>query len=386
MRFDGPGLPFAPSDHGWKTMSILNVAGVSKFYKDVRALDDVTFEFEKGIISFLGPSGCGKTTLLRSIAGLEIPDSGSIAIADKVQTSIADGILVPPYSREIGFVFQNYALWPHMTVFNNVAFGLKLRKKSAADIKRKVMAALELVGLQGREQRFPSQLSGGQQQRVALARSLALEPRLILLDEPLSNLDAKLREQMRVEFKKLIKQVSISALYVTHDQEEAFTISDAVVVMDAGKILQYGAPDEIYNRPAHPFVASFVGHSALVDGRVVRVEGENCLVNIPEFNGANLVSPAPRSVAAGDACKVVIRTTEVKLSHDGFPDGADNVLEGMMTSREYRGGLTDHRIQIGSKELVVTSHKFCPMIRVNGDGGKTFVSIDRSAISLILTQ
>ena len=386
MRFDGPGLPFAPSDHGWKTMSILNVAGVSKFYKDVRALDDVTFEFEKGIISFLGPSGCGKTTLLRSIAGLEIPDSGSIAIADKVQTSINDGILVPPYSREIGFVFQNYALWPHMTVFNNVAFGLKLRKKSAADIKRKVMAALELVGLQGREQRFPSQLSGGQQQRVALARSLALEPRLILLDEPLSNLDAKLREEMRVELKKLIKQVSISALYVTHDQEEAFTISDAVVVMDAGKILQYGAPDEIYNRPAHPFVASFVGHSALVDGRVLRVEGENCLVHVPEFNGANLVSPAPRSAVAGNACKVVIRTTEVKLSPDGFPESADNVLEGMMTSREYRGGLTDHRIQIGSKELVVTSHKFCPMIRVNGDGGKTFVSIDRSAISVILAQ
>jgi len=386
MRFDGPGLPFAPSDHGWKTMSILNVAGVSKFYKDVKALDDVTFEFEKGIISFLGPSGCGKTTLLRSIAGLEIPDSGSIAIADKVQTSIADGILVPPYSREIGFVFQNYALWPHMTVFNNVAFGLKLRKKSAADIKRKVMAALELVGLQGREQRFPSQLSGGQQQRVALARSLALEPRLILLDEPLSNLDAKLREEMRVELKKLIKQVSISALYVTHDQEEAFTISDAVVVMDAGKILQYGAPDEIYNRPAHPFVASFVGHSALVDGRVLRVEGENCLVHVPEFNGANLVSPAPRSAVAGNACKVVIRTTEVKLSPDGFPESADNVLEGMMTSREYRGGLTDHRIQIGSKELVVTSHKFCPMIRVNGDGGKTFVSIDRSAISVILAQ
>jgi ABC-type Fe3+/spermidine/putrescine transport system ATPase subunit len=386
MRFDGPGLPFAPSDHGWKTMSILNVAGVSKFYKDVRALDDVTFEFEKGIISFLGPSGCGKTTLLRSIAGLEIPDSGSIAIADKVQTSIADGILVPPYSREIGFVFQNYALWPHMTVFNNVAFGLKLRKKSADEIKRKVLSVLELVGLKGREERFPSQLSGGQQQRVALARSLALEPRLILLDEPLSNLDAKLREEMRVELKKLIKQVSISALYVTHDQEEAFTISDAVVVMDAGKILQYGAPDEIYNRPAHPFVASFVGHSALVDGRVLRVEGENCLVHVPEFNGANLVSPAPRSAVAGNACKVVIRTTEVKLSPDGFPESADNVLEGMMTSREYRGGLTDHRIQIGSKELVVTSHKFCPMIRVNGDGGKTFVSIDRSAISVILAQ
>ncbi|HEX9262775.1 MAG TPA: ABC transporter ATP-binding protein [Candidatus Binatia bacterium] len=367
-------------------MSILTVEGISKYYKDIKALDDVSFEFNKGIISFLGPSGCGKTTLLRSIAGLEIPDSGSISIADKVQTSIERGILVPPYAREIGFVFQNYALWPHMTVFNNVAFGLKLRKKSAEEIKRKVMSTLELVGLQGREQRFPSQLSGGQQQRVALARSLALEPQLILLDEPLSNLDAKLREEMRVELKKLIKQVGISALYVTHDQEEAFTISDAVVVMEGGKILQYGAPDEIYNRPSHPFVASFVGHSALVDGTVLRIEGGSCIVNIPEFNGANLVSLAPPKLAAGDVCKVVIRTTEIRLSHDGFSDGADNILEGLMVSREYRGGLTDHRVQIGSKELVVTSHKYCPMIRVNGDEGKTFVSIDRSAISVIVSH
>ena len=323
--------------------------------------------------------------MLRSIAGLEVPDSGSISIADKVQTSIEQGILVPPYSREIGFVFQNYALWPHMTVFKNVAFGLKLRKKSDDEIERKVLTTLELVGLKGREQRYPSQLSGGQQQRVALARSLALEPRLILLDEPLSNLDAKLREEMRVELKKLIKKVGISALYVTHDQEEAFTISDAVVVMESGKILQYGAPDEIYNRPAHAFVASFVGHSTLVDGKVVSINGADCLVDIPDFNGASLIAPAPKNAAVGAACKVVIRTTEVKLSHDGFPEGTDNVVEGVMTSREYRGGLTDHRVQIGSTELVITSHKFCPMIRVNGDGGRTFVAIDRSAISLIVS-
>jgi len=366
-------------------MSILKIENVSKIFKDVKALDNVSFEFEKGILSFLGPSGCGKTTLLRSIAGLEVPDAGSISIADKVQTSIEQHILVPPYSREIGFVFQNYALWPHMTVFKNVAFGLKLRKKSNDEIERKVMTALELVGLKGREQRYPSQLSGGQQQRVALARSLALEPRLILLDEPLSNLDAKLREEMRVELKKLIKKVGISALYVTHDQEEAFTISDAVVVMESGKILQYGAPDEIYNRPAHPFVASFVGHSTLVDGKIVSVNGVNCLVNIPDFNGASLISLMPKGAAAGAACKVVIRTTEVKLSQDGFPEGTENVVEGVMTSREYRGGLTDHRVQIGAKELVVTSHKLCPMIRVNGDGGKTFVAIDRSAISLIVS-
>jgi iron(III) transport system ATP-binding protein len=333
----------------------------------------------------LGPSGCGKTTLLRSIAGLEVPDSGSISIADKIQTSIERGILVPPYSREIGFVFQSYALWPHMTVFDNVAFGLKLRKRSQLETQRKVLSTLELVGLEGREQRYPSQLSGGQQQRVALARSLALEPRLILLDEPLSNLDAKLREEMRVELKKLIKKVGISALYVTHDQDEAFTISDAVVVMDGGKILQYGTPDEIYNRPLHPFVAAFVGHSTLVDGKIVSIEGDNCLVNVPDFNGADLLSPITKAAVAGDACKVVIRTTEVKLSHDGFPAGTDNVLEGTMTSREYRGGLTDHRIQIGSKELVVTSHKLCPMIRINGDGGKTYVSIDRSSISVIVT-
>jgi ABC-type Fe3+/spermidine/putrescine transport system ATPase subunit len=367
-------------------MPILKVEGVTKLYKDLKALDDVTFEFETGILSFLGPSGCGKTTLLRSIAGLEVPDAGSISIADKVQTSIERGILVPPYSREIGFVFQNYALWPHMTVFKNVAFGLKLRKKPAAEIERKVMSALELVGLKGREERYPSQLSGGQQQRVALARSLALEPRLILLDEPLSNLDAKLREEMRVELKKLIKKVGISALYVTHDQEEAFTISDAVVVMDGGKILQYGAPDEIYNRPTHPFVASFVGHSTLVDGKVLRIDGSECVIQVPEFNGASLRSPAAKGLSEGAACKVVIRTTEVKLSNEKFPESADNVLEGVMTGREYRGGLTDHRVQIGSKEMVVTSHKLCPMIHINGDGDKTFVSIDRSAISIIVVH
>ena len=364
-------------------MPILTVQGVTKLFKDVKALDDVSFEFEKGILSFLGPSGCGKTTLLRSIAGLEVPDTGSIYIADKVQTSIERGILIPPYSRAIGFVFQNYALWPHMTVFKNVSFGLKLRKTPAGEIERKVMSSLELVGLKGREQRYPSQLSGGQQQRVALARSLALEPRLILLDEPLSNLDAKLREEMRVELKRLIKKVGISALYVTHDQEEAFTISDAVVVMDGGKILQYGAPDEIYNRPAHPFVASFIGHATVVDGKVVKIEGNDCIVSVPDFNGANLFAPAVKGLAAGDACKVVIRTTEVKLSNEKFPEGVGNVLEGLMTGREYRGGLTDHRVQIGSKEIVVTSHKLCPMIHINGDGGKTFVCIDRSAVSLI---
>jgi iron(III) transport system ATP-binding protein len=365
-------------------MSILKIEGVTKRFNEVKALDNISFEFERGILSFLGPSGCGKTTLLRSIAGLEVPDAGSISIAGQLQTSIEQGVLVPPYSREIGFVFQSYALWPHMTVFKNVAFGLKLRKLGEDDIRRKTLGALELVGLGGREERYPSQLSGGQQQRVALARSLALEPRLILLDEPLSNLDAKLREEMRVELRKLIKKVGISALYVTHDQEEAFTISDAVIVMEGGKILQYASPDEIYNRPAHPFVASFIGHAALLDGRLVKVDADSCLVAVADFNNATLVSSPPVRGAPGDACKVVIRTSEIRLSHEAFPPGVPNVIEGQMTSREFRGGLTDHRLLIGARELVVTSHKLCPMIRVNGSDGKTFLSIDKSAISVIV--
>jgi ABC-type Fe3+/spermidine/putrescine transport system ATPase subunit len=363
-------------------MAIVKVEHLSKTFADFNALDDVGFEFEHGILSILGPSGCGKTTLLRCIAGLEVPDDGSVYIADKVQTDIRKGILVPPYSRAIGFVFQNYALWPHMTVYKNVAFGLKLRKIPEPDIRRRVLAALDLVGLPKLEERYPSQLSGGQQQRVALARSLALEPRLILLDEPLSNLDAKLREEMRVELKKLIKKVGISAIYVTHDQEEAFVISDSVIVMEKGKILQYATPDEIYNRPANQFVASFIGRSILVEGRVLRAEGEDCWVMVPEFDRATLLCRRSKDAIAGEACQLVIRTDEIKLNSRKF-DHAENVLEGSMTSRDYRGGLTDHRLQVGTRELVVTSHKLCPMITLDEDGEKIFLHIDKSAISMI---
>ena len=366
-------------------MAILKVEGLSKNYRDLKALDGVSFEFNKGILSFLGPSGCGKTTLLRCIAGLEVPDDGRISIDDKLQTSINDGIFVPPYSREIGFVFQNYALWPHMSVYKNVAFGLKLKKIPEEQIKKKVKSALDLVGLQGLEKRYPSQLSGGQQQRVALARSMAMEPRLILLDEPLSNLDAKLREEMRVELKKLIKKVGISALYVTHDQEEAFVISDIVIVMNRGQILQYAAPDEIYSRPADQFVASFVGRSVLVDGRLVSVNGEECLVTVPEFNHASLICPAPKEGAPGDACKLVLRTGEMQLSDKEIADRS-NLLEGFMISRDYRGGLTDHRIRIGEKEMVITSHRLCPMIDLEGNEGKIFLHVHRSAISVILER
>jgi ABC-type Fe3+/spermidine/putrescine transport system ATPase subunit len=363
-------------------MAIVKVEHLSKTFTDFKALDDVSFEFGHGILSILGPSGCGKTTLLRCIAGLEVPDDGSIYIDDKIQTDIRQGTLVPPYSRAIGFVFQSYALWPHMSVYKNVAFGLKLRHIPEDDIRRRVLKTLDLVGLPKLEERYPSQLSGGQQQRVALARSLAMEPRLILLDEPLSNLDAKLREEMRVELKKLIKKVGISAIYVTHDQEEAFVISDSVIVMNRGKILQYATPDEIYNRPSSQFVASFIGRSVLIDGEVLRADGEDCWVMVPEFNRATLVCRRHQSAVAGAGCQLVIRTGEIKLSSRKF-DSAENVLEGSMTSRDYRGGLTDHRVQVGTREMVVTSHKLCPMISVDEGGEKIFLHIDKSAISMI---
>ena len=365
-------------------MTIVRVEGLTKRYKSVKALDNVSFEFKSGILSFLGPSGCGKTTLLRCIAGLEVPDEGAIYIEDEVQTSISEGVLVPSYSRKIGFVFQSYALWPHMSVFSNVAFGLKLRKVSADEVSRRVLATLDLVGLQNMEKRYPSQLSGGQQQRVALARSLVMEPRLILLDEPLCNLDAKLREEMRGELKRLIKKVGISALYVTHDQEEAFVLSDTVIIMDRGRIQQYAAADEIYERPANEFVAAFVGHSSLVSGRLVKLEGDNCLVTVPEFGDVTLVCRAPVKASVGDPCFLVIRNREVKLSTQKIV-GQNNVLEGLMLSRDYRGGLTDHRVRIGSKEIVVTSHNLCPMINLEGDEGKVFLRIDKAAISVIRT-
>jgi ABC-type Fe3+/spermidine/putrescine transport system ATPase subunit len=246
------------------------------------------------------------------------------------------------------------------------------------------LAALDLVGLQNLEKRYPSQLSGGQQQRVALARSFVMEPRLILLDEPLSNLDAKLREEMRGELKKLIKQVGISALYVTHDQEEAFVISDTVIVMDRGRIMQYAAPDEIYDRPANQFVAAFVGRTALVDGTVVKLEGEHCVVTVPEFGDARLVCRAPEKASVGDSVCLVIRTREIKLNSQKFVD-QNNVLEGLMVSRDYRGGATDHRVRVGSKEIVVTSHNLCPMIKLEHDRGKVYLHIDESAISAIVT-
>jgi spermidine/putrescine transport system ATP-binding protein len=242
---------------------IVAVRGVSKAYGDVRAVDNITLDIRRGeFVSLLGPSGCGKSTLLRMLAGFEEPDDGSITI-DGV-----DVLDVPPHRRPVNMVFQNYALFPHMTVFNNVAFGLRRKKVPAKEIEFKVPQFLDLVGLQAQGQRYPSQLSGGQQQRVALARALINEPKVLLLDEPLGALDLKLRKRMQIELKQVQREVGISFIYVTHDQDEALSLSDRIAVMSEGVVQQFGTGPDIYDRPRTEFVANFLGESNVVRAEV----------------------------------------------------------------------------------------------------------------------
>ncbi|GAA3466033.1 ABC transporter ATP-binding protein [Nonomuraea roseola] len=241
----------------------IRIEGVSKSFGPTVALESVDLRVPSGqLATLLGSSGCGKTTLLRIIAGFEQADGGSIRFGER------DIARVPVWKRNIGFVFQSYALWPHMTVEENVAYGLRLRKQPKDEIRDKVAKGLAMVGLTGREQRRPGQLSGGQQQRVALARALALEPDVLLMDEPLSNLDAKLRVEMRREIRRIQQETGITAIYVTHDQDEALEISDVVAVMNGGNVEQIGTPEQIYDEPRTTFVASFVGSVSLLQGRV----------------------------------------------------------------------------------------------------------------------
>src|SRR5499426_2755632 len=250
-------------------MAGISIERVSKSYGPVAAVRDLSLEIrDREFVTLLGPSGCGKTTLLRLIAGFLAPDRGVIRV-DGLPVSSA-GSLVPPERRGMGMVFQNYAIWPHKTVYENVAFGLEVRKVARAEARERVARVLELVNLAGLEGRYPSELSGGQQQRVALARSLVVEPDILLLDEPLSNLDAKLRERMRWELKELQRRTGITFVYVTHDQSEAMALSDRIAVMHAGEIMQVGAPRAVYARPVNKIVADFMGLVNLISGRVVR--------------------------------------------------------------------------------------------------------------------
>jgi len=309
----------------------------------VVAVDNVSLEIADGeFFSFLGPSGCGKTTTLRLIAGFEFPDSGKILFGDE------DVTFKKPYERNTAMVFQNYALWPHMTVYENVAFGLKIRKVSEDEQKRRVREALELVKLSGLENRYPTQLSGGQQQRVALARALVVQPRVLLLDEPLSNLDAKVRVEVREEIKRIQRELKITTIYVTHDQEEAMSISDRIAVMNQGKIIQIGTPEELYFSPKELFVATFFGKPNVLDG-VYLGDGRAKIGDGLEIE----VTPVfkEKELEKGEELKIVIRPEHVHMVGREEPQAEKSWrVKGKIVMRMFTGNIQELKIAIGGKE------------------------------------
>jgi iron(III) transport system ATP-binding protein len=339
---------------------MLSIENLRKVFRppgqaEVRAVDDVNLSVDAGrLLTMLGPSGCGKTTTLRCLAGLERPDQGRIVIGDTTVFDSAKGIFVPASDRGIGMVFQSYAIWPHMSVFENVAFPLRVsraRKFSSAEIKERVKKALEMVRLGGLEQRASTRLSGGQQQRLALARGLVHEPKVLLLDEPLSNLDAKLREQMRFELKHLQRTLRITTVYVTHDQAEALALSDEIAVFNAGRVVQRGSPQDIYSRPGSRFVADFIGSANFVSGSVTQEAGADGLAAVATAHGI-LRCPFAKAVRAGEKVVVSARPEDLLLSAAPPGEGL-NVLTGTVSGRIFLGDVIDYTVNIGETELRV---------------------------------
>ena len=317
----------------------ISVQDLTKRFGPLAVVNGVNFSIEEGeLFTLLGPSGCGKTTLLRLIAGFYAPDNGTIRFDDRVVND------VPPHERGIGMVFQNYALWPHMTVFENVAYGLKLRKAGHAEIVGRVAGVLEKVKLTGLGDRYPGQLSGGQQQRVALARALVLNPKILLLDEPLSNLDAKIRVQVRAEIRKLQKELGITTVYVTHDQEEALTLSDRIAVFNQGRVFQVGPPKALYERPANRFVADFIGISNLIDGTVRAVDAQQRRLRVETALG-EFSTLFDEHFRAGDQCVLSIRPENAAL--DGEPAADRNRAQGRIAFAAYLGNTLRYDVDLG---------------------------------------
>jgi iron(III) transport system ATP-binding protein len=326
----------------------------------VRAAQDVTFTVDEGrLFTLLGPSGCGKTTTLRSIAGLEHPRAGEIAVGGTVVYSSSKGIFVAPNRRGFGMVFQSYAIWPHMNVFQNVAFPLEVgdRRYSRAEVREHVMRVLSAVQLEPLAERQATKLSGGQQQRLALARALVMEPPLLLLDEPLSNLDAKLRERMRFELKRLQRELRITTVYVTHDQSEALALSHQIAVMHDGRIAQIGSPREIYEQPASQFVADFVGNTNFIEGHVAaaapgEAPAEWRYVVRTEMGDLTMVSALPLRV--DDRVSLSVRPEDVELT-EVRPVG-ENVWEGRVDQKVFLGEAVDFQVRVGSRALLSRRH------------------------------
>ena len=314
-------------------MTDVSLRSLTKTFGGPPAVNEVSLDIRNGeFVSLLGPSGCGKTTTLKLVAGFEMADSGAITFDGQ------DVSQLPAEKRDIGMVFQSYALFPHLTVAQNLAFGLEVRKVARADITRRIAQAMDIVQLQGLGDRYPRQLSGGQQQRVALARALVIEPRILLLDEPLANLDARLRDEMRDFIRELQRRVGITTIYVTHDQAEALTMSDRVVVMFAGQVAQVGPPQDIYERPVSRAVAEFVGRVNLLSGRVLEIGNNSCSIDTP-LGMVALGQASP--VKVGQSVDIALRPEAIALLPAAGQDGAAKVV-----SASYGGGLIDYRVEV----------------------------------------
>lgn len=311
-----------------------------KVFGSTRAVDHISLKIEPGELFFLlGPSGCGKTTLLRCIAGFNEPDSGKLFIGDE------DVTRKPPHERDTGMVFQSYALWPHLTVAQNVAFGLEMRKCSKSEIRERVGQALELVKMTEKADSKPNQLSGGQQQRVALARALVIHPKCLLLDEPLSNLDAKLRLEMRTEIRRICKEAGLTAIYVTHDQKEALSVADRLAVLDGGKIQQCGTPRQVYERPRNKFVANFIGETNFIQGIVEEASSESVKVHSPLglLHASGVTGTPP---AAGAEVSLSIRPECIRL--DNPPGNGLNSVSAIVHDSIYLGEVAQHQVRVGN--------------------------------------
>ncbi len=342
-------------DHLTKKFPARGTAG------EVTAVDDISLNIEKGqFVTLLGPSGCGKTTTLRLIAGFEFPTSGRITLDGN---RLDD---VPPNRRDMAMVFQSYAIFPHLNVFDNITYGLKIKKLSATEIRQRTDEVMKLTQLTGLQDRAPNQLSGGQQQRVALARALVVEPKVLLFDEPLSNLDAKLREEMRFEIRDLQKRLGITAIYVTHAQEEALVMSDLIAIINKGKLAQLGTPEEIYEHPRNKFVADFIGLSDFLPVCVESFDAKNAQVSI---GPTMLTVNAMPGLAAKQQATLFIRPNDVKIV-----DGAEmlNILNGTVKMATYLGNNIDYRIQLQNG----------PVIRVESETSKRYTPGDTVRLHL----
>jgi iron(III) transport system ATP-binding protein len=337
-------------------VAAIQVRNLTKIFEggSAAAVDNISFDLPDGqVLTLLGPSGCGKTTTLRMLAGLEVPTSGEIALGDTLVTSSERNLFVPPEKRDAGMVFQSYAIWPHMTVFENVAYPLTIRNQKKDEIRQRVSEVLALLGLEGYATRSATRLSGGQQQRVAIARALVGRPALLLLDEPLSNLDAKLRAHMRVELLQLQKHLKFTTVYVTHDQAEALVLSDRILVMNQGLIQQAGSPRDIFTRPANRFVAEFVGFANFVPGKVVEVSGTAHLVQIGA-EGPLIRATQGRAVSAGQDVLVSARPGALRLSPLDVSNGtAQRDLQGKVLSAAYLGDYVEYHVANDFARLVI---------------------------------